>query len=123
MHTANERRWRAALGLGLALWVGAATAHAATGSDPGSHLHWLPACPFLAWTGWPCPGCGMGRALVLLGQLRVTEAMALQPAAPALLVAAAVAALRPPHLNARVRDGLAAAALGLLVALWIPRVL
>ncbi|HZN55314.1 MAG TPA: DUF2752 domain-containing protein [Candidatus Polarisedimenticolaceae bacterium] len=26
----------------------------------------LPACPWHAWTGWPCPGCGTTRALVHL---------------------------------------------------------
>ena len=26
----------------------------------------LPACPWHAWTGWPCPGCGTTRALTHL---------------------------------------------------------
>jgi hypothetical protein len=32
-------------------------------------------CPFHAFTGKPCPGCGMSRAFLLLGQLRIKEAL------------------------------------------------
>jgi hypothetical protein len=32
-------------------------------------------CPFHAITGKPCPGCGMSRAFLLLGQLKIKEAL------------------------------------------------
>ena len=32
-------------------------------------------CPFHAITGKSCPGCGMSRAFLLLGQLRIKEAL------------------------------------------------
>ncbi|MBN2403365.1 MAG: DUF2752 domain-containing protein [Spirochaetes bacterium] len=35
----------------------------------------IPLCPFHAVTGKPCPGCGMSRAFLLLGQLKITEAL------------------------------------------------
>jgi hypothetical protein len=37
----------------------------------------LPSCPWHAWTGWPCPGCGSTRAIVRLlhGDLRGAIAM------------------------------------------------
>lgn len=35
----------------------------------------VPICPFRAATRIPCPGCGMTRALLSLGQLKIAEAM------------------------------------------------
>jgi len=32
-------------------------------------------CPFHTITGIPCPGCGMSRAFILLGQFRIREAL------------------------------------------------
>ncbi|HEX9814971.1 MAG TPA: DUF2752 domain-containing protein, partial [Myxococcota bacterium] len=32
------------------------------GVDLIGFLGWLPGCAFRAWTGLPCPGCGMGHA-------------------------------------------------------------
>ncbi len=32
-------------------------------------------CPFHALTRKPCPGCGMSRAFLLLGQLKIKEAL------------------------------------------------
>ena len=32
-------------------------------------------CPFHAVTGLPCPGCGMTRAMLSLGQLKLKEAI------------------------------------------------
>ena len=32
-------------------------------------------CPFHAITGIPCPGCGMTRAMISLGQLKLEEAV------------------------------------------------
>jgi hypothetical protein len=52
-------------------------------------------CLFHRVTGLPCPGCGMGRALLLLAQGRVTEAWDMHPLAPVLLGLAGLAALLP----------------------------
>ena len=41
-------------------------------------LNYLPTvtlCPFHAITGLPCPGCGMTRAMISLGQLKLEAAM------------------------------------------------
>ena len=45
-------------------------------------LHYLPGislCPFHLITGMDCPGCGMTRALLTIGQLNVKQATALNP--------------------------------------------
>ena len=39
------------------------------------YLHGISLCPFHAVTGKPCPGCGMSRAFLLLGQLKIKEAL------------------------------------------------
>ncbi len=36
-------------------------------------------CPFKLLTGWPCPGCGMTRALWALAGFRFSEALAYHP--------------------------------------------
>jgi len=41
-------------------------------------MNYLPTvslCPFHAATGIPCPGCGMTRAMISLGQLKLDEAI------------------------------------------------
>ena len=35
----------------------------------------LPACPVREWTGIPCPGCGSGRASLLLARFEFVEAI------------------------------------------------
>lgn len=39
------------------------------------YLPGISLCPFHAITGKPCPGCGMSRAFLLLGQLKIKEAL------------------------------------------------
>jgi len=39
------------------------------------HLPQVSLCPFRLITGMPCPGCGMIRAFVSIGQLKFKEAM------------------------------------------------
>lgn len=39
-------------------------------------------CPFLITTGFPCPGCGMTRAVFYLLTGRIERGMSLNPAAP-----------------------------------------
>ena len=68
--------------------------------------------------GLPCPGCGMTRALLLLGQLRVAEALAMHPLAPGLLVAVAWGAVGAPGRARISRDAAAAALLALVLGVW-----
>jgi hypothetical protein len=45
-------------------------------------IHYLPRvslCSFHFITGIPCPGCGMTRAFLTIGQLKMKEAIALNP--------------------------------------------
>ena len=47
--------------------------------DLTAYISRVPLCPFHAVTGLPCPGCGMSRAFLLLGQLKFMEALAMNP--------------------------------------------
>lgn len=76
-------------------------AWAAFGIDAAAWLHWGPECALRAWTGLRCPGCGMGHALVRLGQGAFADAWAANPAAAGLLLAAGWAAVRPPRAAGR----------------------
>jgi hypothetical protein len=49
-------------------------------------------CPVRAATGWPCPGCGLSRALVELVRGHLATAIALHPFAPVALGGALLAA-------------------------------
>ncbi len=64
------------------------------GVDWLEFLDWLPGCAFRAWTGFPCPGCGMGHALIHLSRLQLVAAVDANPAAPFLAAAMLVGALR-----------------------------
>lgn len=50
-------------------------------ADPAQAGHY-PGCPFLAVTGWWCPGCGSARALHALTELDLPTAMARNPVVP-----------------------------------------
>jgi hypothetical protein len=65
----------AASGLALHAW----------GVDLLGHLPGRTICPFNAVTGLPCPGCGMTRAMLALGQGRLAAAAIFNPLAPPLL--------------------------------------
>jgi hypothetical protein len=43
-------------------------------------------CPFHAIIGLPCPGCGMTRAMIRLGQLKLEEAIEYNPFSVLLLL-------------------------------------
>ena len=47
--------------------------------DPNATNSILPPCPFLALTGWFCPGCGSTRALHALLHGDVVQALAMNP--------------------------------------------
>lgn len=90
-------RWRGALpavGVGLAGAAAAATLYAVDPNQPGHY----PTCPFLALTGWYCPGCGALRAMHDLLHLDPGAALARNPltvlAVPYLLVAGGFWVLR-----------------------------
>ena len=61
----------------------------------------LPACPLRSATGWPCPACGSGRAVLALSEGHLGAALLLNPLAVVgggafvvLGLAAAIGALR-----------------------------
>ena len=91
---------------------------AAWGVDLVAHVHWLPDCAFRALTGWGCPGCGMTRAFLLLGQLRLVESLAAHPLAPGLVAWMVVWWARP---GLRVGDRAAAVALCAVMGVWLAR--
>jgi hypothetical protein len=53
----------------------------------------VPACPFHAWTGLPCPSCGATRAVLALAAGDPGVALALHPLVTVGLVALAVASV------------------------------
>jgi hypothetical protein len=95
------------------------------GVDVLDFLDWLPGCAFRAWTGFPCPGCGMGHALIHLSRLEWVAAVGANPAAPFLAAAMLLGALRqaPDRVVGRMDPILAALCLATLVATWLWRIL
>ena len=107
---------------GLLVGLGSCSvAQQAFGWGPGEWLSLLPDCAFRSFAGFPCPGCGMGRALLLLTELRFADAVVANPGAPALVTAMGVWLVRPPALQARFRDLAAAAALAAVLLAWALR--
>lgn len=43
------------------------------------HIEWFPRCPFLALTGYQCPGCGTLRGIHSLLHLRFADAWSYNP--------------------------------------------
>jgi hypothetical protein len=115
---APEHLWR----LGLLAFVTALAlvtlAHALLGFDAGRLEGWLPGCLFRTVTGIACPGCGMTHALLALSQLRLAESFAAHPAAIPLVLAAALALVRPVALRPQQRTLLSAVAVVALLSLW-----
>ena len=71
----GRRRVLPPLGLGAVGLIGAGYV---TVVDPNAAGHY-PTCPFLAVTGWYCPGCGALRAMHALGHGDVITALARNP--------------------------------------------
>lgn len=102
--------------------------------DPNSAGHY-PTCPFLAVTGWYCPGCGALRAVHALGHGDLMTALARNPLAVVaigcLVVAWVVwltraAAGRPlrwmvPQRGARTLSLTLYGALGVILVFWVLR--
>jgi hypothetical protein len=96
---------------------------AVVGVDPLDHLHLLPTCGFKALLGVPCPGCGMTRALLLVGQLRVAEALVLHPLVPVLLLLLLWLAAGSPGGERLQRSGAAWALVLGVLCVWLFRLL
>jgi hypothetical protein len=112
---------RGGIVLALGVTLASGLALAICGVDLLRHLSLFPACPFHTVTGLPCPGCGMTRAFLLLGQLRIGDALAAHPLAPGLLLAMLWMLAGAPG-RARVpRDAVATALLALVVGVWLAR--
>lgn len=73
--TGRRRSLLLPLGVAAAGLVGAGYV---TAVDPNAAGHY-PSCPFLAVTGWYCPGCGALRAVHALGHGDVMTALARNP--------------------------------------------
>jgi hypothetical protein len=73
--TGGRRATSLPLGVGAAALVSVGFV---AGVDPNVAGHY-PTCPFLAITGWYCPGCGALRAVHALGHGDVVTALARNP--------------------------------------------
>jgi hypothetical protein len=81
-------------------------------------------CLFHRYFGIDCPGCGMGRALILLLQGRFRDAWAMHPFAPLVLAGASFEAFLPLEILARIRQSkhwLLRGAPGMLLVLLLIR--
>jgi len=86
-----------------------------------SYLPDKPLCLFYAFTGKPCPGCGMTRAFLLLGQFKIREALEINLfSVPLLLLMAAYFTFGhiPSWLQTK---GLARISLFAVLSFWIVR--
>jgi hypothetical protein len=95
------------------------------GVDLLEFFDWLPGCAFRAWTGFPCPGCGMGHALLHLSRLEWVAAVGANPAAPFLAVAMLAGAFQqaPDRAVCGMNPILAALCLAIVLATWLWRIL
>jgi hypothetical protein len=115
---------RAAVALALAVTLSSGLLLALCGIDLLCHLpSFFPACLFHAVTSHPCPGCGMTRAFLLLGQLRLDAALAAHPLAPGLLLAMLWTLLGAPGRTRIPHDAVAATLLILVIGVWLARLL
>lgn len=88
----------------------------------------LAPCPWHAWTGWPCPGCGTTRAILRLLDADLTGAFAVNPlsasGAAAFIVGGLAAPVwlrcggRAPSLDVRPRAIVGALLAGLFFLNW-----
>lgn len=87
-------------------------------------LYLLIGCPVKFFTGVPCPGCGMTRAVGAVLRLRFAEALRCHPLVVVLPFALVVAlAKKGPLADARVRKVLAIAAGVLFLAVYLVRLM
>lgn len=113
--------------LGLGLFSLAAAGHALGFWDLSRMAQDGPdLCVFHRVTGWNCPGCGMGRALLLLAQGRWEASWAMHPFAILMMAALTAWSVAPNFLVARwndpgnrIRHAAPFLALGALLARWV----
>lgn len=118
---------RVACAAGVGFMIASGVLRGAWGVDVLEHLPSFSVC--LAYNLWdfPCPGCGMSRALLRLGQLRFAEANALHPLSlPCALGIAWVATGSPGRDGLRAFPAAAsswgvALAICLVVGVWLLR--
>jgi hypothetical protein len=70
----------------LLVTAGAGILYRALDIDLLNHLPTVSLCPFHTVTGLPCPGCGMIRAFLSLGQLKFAQTVRFNPLAFPLLI-------------------------------------
>lgn len=93
------------------------------GVDTFDHIPRASLCVFRNLTGLPCPGCGMTRAILSIGQLRLYDAIAFHPFSPFLLAGLAYYAA-VGTLPLKKHHALAGyTALTAIMALWIVRLI
>lgn len=80
----------------------------------------LPLCLFKAVTGLPCPGCGMGHAVILALNGRWAESFAAHPLGIPLL-AVWTASLVAPRKLPRLKGATGAVVLGLILGVYAAR--
>lgn len=87
---ANRTVWATLLGVALAvLALSRHLSPSATGVGTHEQLG-LPPCGFLAWTGLPCPACGMTTAFAYLSHFEVLASLRANPMGLPLFLATCV---------------------------------
>lgn len=78
-------------------------------------------CPFRAGTGLPCPGCGMTRAMLSLGQGKLLDAVGFNPFSVPLFAGMMIFAITGAIPLRRLHTAAARAALIAVLAVWLAR--
>lgn len=81
-----RRLLRISIGLILIIMAVSGLLYHVAGINMMSHLPSVALCPFHAVTGIPCPGCGMTRSFLSIGQLRLGEALHWNPLSILLMI-------------------------------------
>ena len=93
------------------------------GIDFTNYLPHFSICPFRAITGIPCPGCGMTRAMLHLGQLKILKALALNLFSLPLLLAMVLCLLPGKILLGKKHRTLHLTILILMIIFWLLRII
>jgi hypothetical protein len=91
--------------------------------DVVAHLPHVTICLFRTLLGIDCPGCGLTRGLLMLGQLNGAGALGMNPLAPVVLIALGWIAVGTPWAARVLRTPRPQSALALILAFWGLRVL
>lgn len=128
MAASSSSRWLSPRRLGWALLVAAALAALTVWVLGPRPPGWYPPCPFHAFTGLLCPGCGSGRTVHALAHGDCARALALNPLIVLLLPfvgawtgQALWRALRHDLPPTELPRPIAAITCGVVIAFWIAR--